>query len=130
MYEYLLDKELSERPHRRTVLLAREPSLYDIDIASLSETRLADVGQLTETGSGYTFFWKRKPADEARENGGGFAIKSSLSKNFQELPFGTLERIISLRLPLRQKKVMSQSCQFMPQPWTPMKQTYSPFMMS
>ena len=76
----LLDKELSERPHHRTALLARELSLYDIDIASLSEIRLADAGQLTETGSGYTFFWKRKPADEAREHGVGFAIKSSLSK--------------------------------------------------
>ena len=90
---------MSERPHCRTALLARELSLYDIDIAGLSETRLADVGQLTETGSDYTFFWKGKPADEAREHGVGFAIKSSLSKNLQELPFGTSERIISLRLP-------------------------------
>ena len=48
----LLDKELSERSHRRTALFARELSLYDIDIAGLSETRLDDVGQLTETGSG------------------------------------------------------------------------------
>ena len=68
----LLDKELCERPHRRTALLARELSQYDIDIAGISETCLADVGQLTETGSGYTFFWKGKPADE----GVGFAIKS------------------------------------------------------
>ena len=52
----LLDKELSERPHCRTVLLARELSLYDIDISGLSETRLADVGQFTGTGSRYTFF--------------------------------------------------------------------------
>ena len=61
------------------------------------------VGQLTETGSNYTFFLKGKPADEAKEHGVGFDIKSSLSKNLQELPFGTSERIISLRLPLRQK---------------------------
>ena len=91
----LLDKELSERPHYRTALLARELSLYDIDIASVSETHLADVGQLTETGSSYTFFWKGKPTDEAREHGVGFAIKSSLSKNLQELTFGSSERNIS-----------------------------------
>ena len=103
----LLGKELSERPYRRTALLARELSLFDIDIAGLSETRLADVGQPTETGSGYTFFWKRKPADEAREHGVGFAIKSSLSQNLQELPFGTSERIISLRSPLRQKRFVT-----------------------
>ena len=72
-----------------------------------SETRLSDVSQLTETGSGYTFFWKGKPADEAGENGVGFAIKSSLSKNLQELPFGTSKRIISLRLPLRQKRFVT-----------------------
>ena len=85
----LLDKELSERSQRRTALLARELSLYDIDIAGLSETRLVDVGQLAEAGSGYTFFWKGKPADEGRKHGVGFAIKSSLSKNLRELPFGT-----------------------------------------
>ena len=103
----LLDKELSERPHRRNALLARELSLYDIDIAGLSGTRLDDVGQLTETGSGYTFFWKGKPADEAGELGVGFAIKTSPSKNFQEFPFGTSERIISLRLPLRPKRFVT-----------------------
>ena len=103
----LLDKELSERPHRRTALLARELSLYDIDIAGLSETRLDDVGQFIETGFGYTFFWKGKPADEARELGVGFAIKSFLSKNLQELPFGTSERILSLRLPQRQKRFVT-----------------------
>ena len=70
----------------------------------VSLRRLANVGQLTETGSGNTFFWKGKPADKVREYGVGFAIKSSLSKNLLELPFGTSERIISLRLPLRQKR--------------------------
>ena len=68
---------------------------------------IADVCQLTETGYGYTFFWKGKPADEAREHGVGFAIKSSLSKNLQEFPFGTSERIISLRLPLLQKRFIT-----------------------
>ena len=53
------------------------------------------------------FFWKGKPADEARELGVGFAIKSSLSRNLQELPFGTSERIISLHLPLRQKRFVT-----------------------
>ena len=38
-----------------------------------------------------------------REHGVGFAIKSSLSKNLQELQSGTSECIISLRLPLQQK---------------------------
>ena len=91
----------------RTALLTIELSLYDIDIAGLSETRLADVGQLTETGSSYTFFWKGKPADEVREHDIGFAIKSCLSKDLQELPFGKSERIISLRLPLLQNRFVT-----------------------
>ena len=57
----------------------RELSLYDIGLAGLSQIRRPDVGQLTETGSSYTLFWKGKPADEAREHGVGFAIKFSLS---------------------------------------------------
>ena len=126
----LLDKELSERSHRRTALLARELSLYDIDIAGLSETSLADVGQLTEIGFGYTFLWKGKPTGEAREHGVGFAIKSSLSKNLQELPFGTSERVISLRLPLRQKTFCHNRVSLCPNQWTSLKKTYSPFMMS
>ena len=103
----LLDKVFSERPHHRTALLARELSLYDIDIAGLSEIRLADVGQLKETGSSYTFYWKGKPTDEVREHGVGFAIKSSLSRNLLELPFDTSECIISLCLPLQQKRFIT-----------------------
>ena len=121
----LLDKELSERQHRRNALLARKLSLYDIDITGLSETSLADVGQLTETGSGYTFFWKGKPADEAREHCVCFAIKSSLSKNLQ-----VNQSVLFLYIPLCDKNVLSQSCQFMLQPWSLLKQTYSLFMMS
>ena len=75
-------------------------SHYNINIAGLSETRLADNGQLIQTSSGYKFFWKGKPADERREHGVGFAIKSSIVKNLQELPLGKSERFISLRLSL------------------------------
>lgn len=48
----------SERPHRRTALVAAELSRYAIDISALSETRLLDEGSLTEEGMGYTFYWK------------------------------------------------------------------------
>jgi len=43
----LLDNEDTDRPARRTAL-----------IAALSETRLADEGSLSEADGGYTFFWK------------------------------------------------------------------------
>ena len=52
----LLDRSGSDRPERRTALVGQELSRYNIDVAALSETRLADEGQLTEDGCGYTFF--------------------------------------------------------------------------
>ena len=56
----LIDKENVARPHRRTALVSKELSRYNIDIAALSETRFAEEGPLTELASGYTFFWKGK----------------------------------------------------------------------
>ena len=48
--------DTSSRPERSTALVARELKRYDIDIAPLSETRLAEAGQLVERGAGYTFY--------------------------------------------------------------------------
>ena len=55
----LLDRAgASSTPKRRTVLIARQLELLAIQIAALSETRLAPEGQSTEAGAaGYTFFW-------------------------------------------------------------------------
>lgn len=54
--EILLDNTKADRPERRTALVARELARYNVDIAALRETRLADKGQLTETDGGYTFW--------------------------------------------------------------------------
>ena len=51
----LLDNPSADRPERRTALVAREVARYKIDVAALSETRLTNEGQLTETGGGYIF---------------------------------------------------------------------------
>ena len=53
-------KNTDFRPGRRTALVSKELSRYNIDIAALSETRLADTGELEEVASGYTFYWKGK----------------------------------------------------------------------
>ena len=73
---------------------------YDHDIIALSETRLADEGQITEVIGGYTFFWKGKSEEEDRESGVAFAIKTSLVDKLEELPLGVSDRLMSLRLPL------------------------------
>ena len=65
----LLDRDNTARPERRTALIAKELAHYRIDIAALSETRLADEGILKEDGGGYTFFWCGKPEAEDRLHG-------------------------------------------------------------
>ena len=49
-------KTAASRPERRTALIASELGRLGIDIACLSETRLADEGRIDEVGSGYSFF--------------------------------------------------------------------------
>ena len=53
----LMDSSSSDRPERRTSLVGREFGRYKVEIAALSETRLAEEGLLKEVGAGYTFFW-------------------------------------------------------------------------
>ena len=81
----LMDNENAKckRPERRSAIVALELQKNDIDIAALSETRLADEGKLTEMGGGYTFFWKGKLKEEPRHHGVGFAIKNKLVNQLQ-----------------------------------------------
>ncbi|XP_068599205.1 uncharacterized protein [Brachionichthys hirsutus] len=93
-----MDNQASHRPERRTAIISRELRKFQIDIAALSETRLADEGQLKEEKGGYTFFWKGKPANEPRIHGVGFAIKNCLINHLHELPVGVSERLMTVRL--------------------------------
>ena len=96
----LMDSATSDRPERRTAIIARELRRCQIDIAALSETRRAEEGHLKEEKGGYTFFWKGKAADELRIHGVGFAIRSQLISHLSELPVGISERLMTLRLVL------------------------------
>ena len=102
----LLDVDSADRPQRRTALLSNELSRYKIDIVALSETRLSEEGQLTEA-SGYTFYWKGLPSGVPRHAGVGFAVRSALIKNLEELPSGFSERIMSCRLELGTNRFMT-----------------------
>ena len=51
----LLEWDDSDRPQKRTALIADELARYKINIAALSETRLAGEGELTERNSGYSY---------------------------------------------------------------------------
>ena len=71
-----MDLDNVSRSQRRTALMVKELSRSDIGIAARSETRLAMEGSLTESGSGYTFFWKGKALHEERIHGVVSATKS------------------------------------------------------
>ncbi len=65
----LLDEQNgTDRPRRRTALVASKLNKYNIDIAALSETRLAGEDSLIEVGQGYTFLWKGLPEDTRRHS--------------------------------------------------------------
>ena len=89
----LLDPAGADRPERRTALVARELARYNADIVALSETRFAELGQLTEVGGGYTFFWSGRSSKVRREAGVGFAVKSRLVNQLSSLPKGINDRL-------------------------------------
>ncbi|BHF82266.1 hypothetical protein SprV_0802540300 [Sparganum proliferum] len=95
------DNPRSNRPERRTALVARELARYKVDIAALSETRFSEQGQLEEVGAGYTFFWSGRPRTERRDAGIAFAIRNDIVGRLSCLPQGINDRLMSLRLPLR-----------------------------
>ena len=64
-----MDRSASDRPQRRTALVGREFDRHKVEIAALSETRLAQAGLLKEVGAGYTFFWIGHKKKERREAG-------------------------------------------------------------
>nr|VZI50560.1 unnamed protein product [Spirometra erinaceieuropaei] len=76
--EALPDNPRSNRPERRTALVARELARYKVDIAALSETRFSEQGQLEEVGAGYIFFWSGRPKAEPRDAGVAFAIRTDI----------------------------------------------------
>nr|VZI26891.1 unnamed protein product [Spirometra erinaceieuropaei] len=94
------DNPRSNRPERRTALVARELARYKVDIAALSETRFSEQGQLEVVGAGYTFFWSGRPRAERRDAGVAFAIRNDIVGRLPCLPQGTNDRLMSLRLPL------------------------------
>ena len=101
----LLDND--SRPERQTALVAKALAFYEIDIAALSETRLAGEGSIKEIGQGYTFFWSGYPEGQPRIHGVGFAIKNSILNSLSELPVGHSPRLMTLRIPLEKSNYMT-----------------------
>ena len=62
-YSILMDGAGSDRPQRRAAHVGRELGRYNIQIAALSETRFADVGEIKDVGAGCTFLSGRESED-------------------------------------------------------------------
>ena len=90
----LLDRETTNRPERRTALVAIQLAKYTIDIAVLNETRFHASGSLNYLE--YTFYWSGKPNDGRREAGVGFAIKKDIVAKLREMPHPVSDRRIPL----------------------------------
>ncbi|BHF61198.1 hypothetical protein SprV_0100417100 [Sparganum proliferum] len=96
-----VDNPRSNRPERRTALVARELARHRVDIAALSETRFSEQGQLEEVGADYTFFWNGRPRVERRDAGVAFAIRNDIVGLRACLPQGMNDLLMSLCLRLR-----------------------------
>ncbi|KAI8737350.1 craniofacial development protein 2 [Biomphalaria glabrata] len=57
----------SECPQRKSALVALELARLHIEIAALSEVRLASQGSLSERGAGYTLYWSGRGPEEQRQ---------------------------------------------------------------
>ncbi|VDM03211.1 unnamed protein product [Schistocephalus solidus] len=85
-FSSLLDNPRSNRPERRTAIVARKLTRYKVDIAALSETRFSEQGQLQDVGAGYTFFWNGWPKAVRRDAGVDFAIRNDIVGRLPCLP--------------------------------------------
>ena len=110
----LLDRDGTDRPQRRTAIVAAELAKYSVDIAALSETRLADEGSLEERGEGYTFFWRGLPAGARSLYGVAFAVRTSLLRNVHTTPKGISERLMTWRIPLGSGRHMTMLSAYAP----------------
>ena len=50
-----MDSAWSDRPQGRTALVGRELGRYRKEIAALSETRFAEIGEIKEVGAVHSF---------------------------------------------------------------------------
>ncbi|KAK0135467.1 Craniofacial development protein 2 [Merluccius polli] len=99
-----MDSASSDRPERRTAVIAKELRRFKIDLAALSETRLADKGQLKQ----------EKAVDEPRIHGVGFAIKNNLITHLPKSPVGINEWLMTLRLKLMNNQMATAVSAYAP----------------
>ena len=86
--------DTADRLARRTALIAQELLRYKINIVTLSESRVAVEGCITEDLGGYTFSWKGYPHAQSCIHGVAFAIRSALLWFFSDILVGISPRLM------------------------------------
>ncbi|BHF80393.1 hypothetical protein SprV_0702352000 [Sparganum proliferum] len=97
----LLKNPRSNRPERRTAVVAKALARYKVDIAALSKTRFPEQDQPGKMGTGYTFFWRGHSKAQQRDTGVARTIRNGIVGRQPCLPYGINDRLMSLCLPLR-----------------------------
>ncbi|BHF64176.1 hypothetical protein SprV_0200717500 [Sparganum proliferum] len=95
------DNPRSNRPERRTALVAREMACYKVDITALIETPFSEQAHSDEMDAGHTFFWSGHPKAEQRDAGVASTIRNDIMGRLHCMPQGINDRLMSLRPPLR-----------------------------
>uniref|UniRef100_A0A0L8HUN8 Uncharacterized protein n=1 Tax=Octopus bimaculoides TaxID=37653 RepID=A0A0L8HUN8_OCTBM len=96
-----MDVQTTHPPETRIALVSQDLVRINIDVASLSETRLSGDGSMKEVG--YTFFLLGKDANEPCVYGVGLAIKTELVKKHNLTSTSISEGLMSIRTPLSNK---------------------------
>ena len=102
-------------------LVAKELYRYDIQITALSETHFTGKCHFTEHGSGFKFFWSCHGADECHVSGVGFAVRTPLIPRLLSLAKGINDCLMTLWLPLSDKKQLTFISAYAPTMTSPEK---------
>ncbi|BHF75760.1 hypothetical protein SprV_0501885700 [Sparganum proliferum] len=109
------DNPRTNRPERRTALVARELARYEVDINALSETVFFEQGQLEEVGAGHTF-WNGLPKAQRWDACVAFVIGNDIVGRLRCFPQDINDHLMSLRLPLRGGKFATIVSVYAPPP--------------
>ena len=99
----MLDRSHTERPERRSAIISRVLSNYQIDIAALvahsGEIKFAERGCICEEGE-YAIHWSEKLSSKRSRSGVGLAISNNITSRLCEDPKTVSDRVMTFRLPL------------------------------
>ena len=93
-----MDRNEANRPQRRTALIGLDLARYNIDIAALSETLLADEGKLCEEALAIHYSGAAEEMKNEERLVFWFVVKISLIEKLLEPSNGINDRLIKMRL--------------------------------